>query len=407
MKRLRLLIFFVLASYSPAFYADNSADQNISPEPALVYDWLIVGAGPAGIATLGVLCNLGIHPQSIMWVDAEFNVGRIGQFYQNVPANNKAGPFIDFVNQCAVFSEYHTESLDLLRAQNPTEYSRLGIIVPALQDITNFLRTKVSSQQGWLTQLHFLDDNWHATINGIHLKAGHVVLATGSHPRELDYGISNVIPLDQALDKNILGAHVAPSETIGVVGSSHSAVLVIKYLYELNSKKIINFYRSPLAYTIEMDGWNLNAYNGLKGATAAWAREFLDAQIIPSSILRVLNTEENRNRFLPECDKIIYAIGFERNDLPLENSSEVLYDDKTGVIAPRLFGIGIAFPEYYCDHLGNEDHRVGLTSFMRYIQAIVPQWVNGLGDLPQRSEKYINRRLMLEKFEPLFFIDIL
>lgn len=375
---------------------------------ALPYEWLIIGAGPAGIATIGVLCDLGIDPTTIVWVDPEFNVGRIGQFYQNVPANNKTGPFIDFINQCAIFNECPAASLILLRAEDPTVFPHLGIIVPALQDITDFLLERIPHHRGWLTNLHPIDNStlWQANVGDGSIKARNVVLAIGSHPRTLDYGVSNVIPLDQALDKNVLATHIESHETIGVVGSSHSAVLIIKYLYELETQKIINFYRSPLVYTIDMGGWNLNAYNGLKGATAAWAKEYLERDPLPENILRIYNNEENRVRFLPECNKIVYAVGYERNELPLADNA-VTYDDRTGFIAPGLFGIGIAFPEYYCDPLGNQDHRVGLTSFMEYIQRIVPQWVNGLEDVQHRSELYRYRRTMLEKFEQLFIIDIL
>jgi hypothetical protein len=371
--------------------------------------WLVVGAGPAGIATIGVLLALGVAPKSVIWVDPEFNAGRIGQYYTTVPANNSNKQFIDFVNACAPFKECHAESLEKLRTEDPSVYSELGIIVPALQDLSAFLRTKVTSYQGWLKELHFSNETWCAKVGERNVCACHVVLATGSHPRELNYENVSVIPLDHALDKKTLATYVAPENTIGVIGGSHSGVLILRYLYELNIKKIINLYRSPIVYTIDMGGWNLNAYNGLKGSTAEWAREVLEGPNPPKNILRVYNNEASRAQYLPECDKIIYSVGYERNEIPLtEEYQHLEYDDTTGIIAPRLFGIGIAFPEYYCDPLGNEDYRVGLKSFMDYAQRIIPQWVNGLGDIDaKRVEKYTQQKKMLEKFANLFTIDIL
>ena len=408
MKKL-WLVFICLLSLP----IKNSALMLVSRESAYregTAQWLVVGAGPAGIATVGVLISLGVPPTSIIWVDPDFNVGRIGQFYGTVAANNSNKQFIDFVNACAAFRECTAPSVEKLRAEDPAIYNELGIIVPVLHDLSAFLRTKIISYQGWLKELHFNNETWCAKVNGIDIKACHVVLATGSHPRELNYEGVSVIPLDHALDKKTLATYVTQENTIGVIGGSHSGVLILKYLYELNIKKIINLYRSPIVYTVDMGGWNLNAYNGLKGATAQWAREVLEGPNPPKNIIRVYNDEAARTEYLPECDKIIYSVGYVPNATPLTAEYQQLaYDDTTGIIAPRLFGIGIAFPEYCCDPLGNEDHRVGLKSFMDYAQRIIPQWVNGLGDLDaqQRSEKYKQQKRVLEKFADLFAIDML
>ena len=58
-----LVLSLILTSFSYTYCADN-----------LITDWLIVGAGPAGIATAGVLIDLGIDPHTMVWLDPEFNV---------------------------------------------------------------------------------------------------------------------------------------------------------------------------------------------------------------------------------------------------------------------------------------------------------------------------------------------
>lgn len=399
-----LLVLINVAAHSDQF-------MMVSQESAYregTAQWLVVGAGPAGIAAIGVLLALGVSSKSVIWVDPEFNVGRIGQFYTTVPANNKNIQFIDFINACTPFTECHTPAMEALRAADPNTFSELGSIVPALYDLSAFLCGKVLSHKGWLKELHFSNETWCAKINDYTICASHVILATGSHPRELNYENVAVIPLDHALDKKILSTYVTSENTIGVIGGSHSGILVLKYLYELNVKKIINFYRSPIVYTIDMGGWSLNAYNGLKGSTAQWAQEVLEGPNPPHNILRVYNDEDNRKQYLPECDKIIYSVGYERNETPLSEEYQHLeYDDTTGIIAPRLFGLGIAFPEYYCDPLENEDHRVGLKSFMDYAQRIIPQWVNGLGDIDAKHEQYRQQKKILEKFADIFEIDML
>ena len=76
----------------------------------------------------------------------------------------------------------------------------------------------------------------------------HVVLATGSHPRTLDYQCSHEIPLDCALDKQVLSQMIESTDSIAVIGSLHSAVLVLKSLSELPVKRILNFYKHQLEY---------------------------------------------------------------------------------------------------------------------------------------------------------------
>ena len=109
------------------------------------------------------------------------------------------------------------------------------------------------------------------------------------------------------------------------------------------------------------------------------------------------NNEQARQAWLPICTKIIYAVGYERNELPAIDGqkNDLSYDDRTGIIAPRLFGIGIAFPEKYTDPLGNQEHRVGINSFMDYAQRIIPQWIS----------KEVRSRFA--NFEQLFTIELL
>ena len=78
-------------------------------------------------------------------------------------------------------------------------------------------------------------------------------------------------------------------------------------------------------------------------------------------------------------NKIIYAIGYERNELPtINNMPNSLYDSynvTTGVIGPRLFGIGIAFPEQFIDQTGEPQLGIGLIDFMQYAQCVLPTWM--------------------------------
>jgi hypothetical protein len=116
------------------------------------------------------------------------------------------------------------------------------------------------------------------------------VLAQGSHPRP--HGLEKhcthltALYLDTCLKPSVLGTIIPTRSKVGVAGSSHSAVLVLKSLYELGNVSVVNFSRSPLLYTIYKDGWILYDNTGLKRIAADWAREVLEAKELPPRLRR-------------------------------------------------------------------------------------------------------------------------
>lgn len=395
---------WLLSLFALCFFVSRANDSYVfvkSAKKAVDANWTIIGAGPAGIVTIGLLLDLGISGQDITWIDPEFNVGRLGKYYESVPGNTKNKVFISFLESCKTFQEIKTPSMDALLSLDLEKEFPLTTIIEPLRDITKHLSSKVRCVQGMLTGFQFEEDAWEVSIStndGAPLKSiisEHVVLATGSHPRTGDYQCETTIPLDIALDKQALAQQISSQDSIAVIGSSHSAILILKFLSELKVKRIINFYKNPIIYAVDMGTWVLHGSAGLRGIAAEWAREVLEKNP-PANILRLQNTQEHRDAWLSVCNKIIYAIGYERNELPTVNGNpELNYDDKTGIIAPRLFGIGIAFPEKYVDPLGNIEHRIGLNSFMDYAQRMIPQWITK------------DTRARFSSFEDLFTIDAL
>ena len=159
--------------------------------------WAIIGAGPAGIVIVGLLLDLGVPRDQIVWIDPEFNVGRLGQYYETVPGNTKTCLYIDFIRACKTFQECSPKAIEeLQKYELALEYS-LSIIIKPLQQITECMRKRVDTQQTMLTGLEFADDKWHIECgNGFECDADRVVLATGSYPRSLNYTDSPEIPLD-------------------------------------------------------------------------------------------------------------------------------------------------------------------------------------------------------------------
>jgi len=329
------------------------------------YPWVVIGGGPAGILSVAKLLDTGIT--GILWIDEKFNVGRIGEYYKNVPSNDTVKDWIDMLNsyQCLrTFSESLGGKYGLETSQP------LGVIYHIFANITEYLQKQVKFQKGYVKELKYERNQWYINIKNQHRidKGDKIILATGSHPIELNYQTqlynSQTIPLDLAIDERKLSDYVDTSDTVAVIGSGQSAVLLLKYLTDLKVGHIINLHKITLEETV----------NSLKALTKKWALSFL-ASKNKNSILRVSNSSVNREKWLPQCTKIIYAVGFERNPLPKIRGTPIDLEANDGILGQNLFGVGIAFPATEKDRDGHIIKLVGFTSFTRFLQEHFETWL--------------------------------
>lgn len=338
------------------------------------YQWAIVGAGPAGIAAVGKLLDNGVLPEHILWCDPHFKVGDFGLLWQNVSSNTKVKYFKDFLLAVQSF-RYPEAPIDFQLNHLPSEETcTLAFMVEPLQWITDHLLQKVSYIETTIQSIYLSGRLWSLCTGNQTYQAKNVILATGALPSTLNYPGVNVIPFDTAIDKEKLSSVISCGETYGVFGASHSAMIILKHLVDLKVSKIINFYRSPCCYAIEMDDWILFDNTGLKGQSAAWARQKIDG-VLPPNLFRCTTSEPNISRYLPECEQVIYAVGFEqRKSLVIGAYEYSQHNPYIGIIAPGLFGLGIAYPETKSDIYGNVESQVGLWKFMVYLNKVMPIW---------------------------------
>ncbi len=338
------------------------------------YQWTVIGAGPAGIAAVGKLLDNGITADQILWCDPHFKVGDLGMYWSNVSSNTKAKLFTDFLKASSAFSYELAAEHFVLNDLNQENTCTLNYVVEPLQWVTDHLLKQVISRKTSIHNLYLAERLWFLQDDNCTYKSHNVILATGALPSNLNYPGVEVIPFDTAINKEHLVKAVDINETYAVFGSSHSAIIILRYLVEIGVKKVINFYRSPCRYAIDMNDWILFDNTGLKGETALWAREHIDG-ILPSNLIRYNTTEINIARFLPECHKIIYAVGFERRkNIVIGGYEDTKYNPYIGIIGPGLFGLGIAYPELKADPFGSIESQVGLWKFMVYLNRVLPIW---------------------------------
>lgn len=238
-----------------------------------------------------------------------------------------------------------------------------------------------------------------------------LIFCTGSSPINPSLPVkiagTQALDLDIALTPTLLSQEIPKQPTtIAVIGASHSAILVLMNLYKLASSthpdlKIKWFTRHELKYAEYMDdGWILRDNTGLKGDTAAWARENLEPEKFSSSKVSKYITKieykrgleaETYVQHMPGCDRYVQAIGYNRDEIPkitkrvkgseeevtieaVFNSNTGGFEDEKGEKIKGLYGAGIAFPERVTDPYGNAEHAVGFWKFMKFVKQVVKDW---------------------------------
>lgn len=340
-----------------------------------VFDWVVIGAGPAGIAAIGKLLDHQIPSEQIGWLDPAFKVGDLGEKWHSVPSNTKVGLFLKFLNNCRSFQYKECKKKFPINQLSPEDNCLLKEIADPLQWVTDHLTSVVRTIQGEAVALNLEGGWWEVKTMSSLIRAKNVILCIGAETKLLPLAHPTVIPLEIALNPAKLAQEIDPQDVVGVFGSSHSAILALANLMTLKPKMIHNFYRSPHIYAVELGDWILFDNVGLKGSAAKWARQHLDGPL-PKNLNRCLTSDKTFEEVLALCNKVIYAVGFERRKTPvMEQFPSASYQETTGIIAPGLFGLGIAYPQAQLDPLGNREYRVGLWKFMDYLNTMLPIWL--------------------------------
>ena len=339
----------------------------------MAYAWTVIGAGPAGIAAVGRLLDQGIPPDKIAWVDPAFAAGDLGQKWRQVSSNTVAGTFMSFLNGSAAF-RFSEAPASPLQEVDPQETCALGLVAEPLVWITRHLRERVHVFETTATALYLQQRQWRIETLDPELASDNVILAVGAVPKSLDYPLDE-IPVEVALDPEKLAERALEGATVAVFGSSHSSMIVLPHLLRHPVAKVMNFYRSPLKYAVYLDDWILFDDTGLKGRAAVWARENIDG-VYPERLERCWVFSPEFPEILGACDHVVYTVGFEPRKLPeTPQWGRLEYNRMNGILAPGLFGLGIAFPEYAEDPYGYGQYRVGLKKFLDYLDSVLPLWM--------------------------------
>ncbi|KAK4173842.1 pyridine nucleotide-disulfide oxidoreductase-domain-containing protein [Triangularia setosa] len=396
--------------------------QNVTPKDAAA---IVIGAGPAGIAVVGNLLEQIKDDGKIVWIDEQFQGGRINRFYREVPGNTAVKLFVDYAEALKPFqhilkTEHKPNAITALEKLHQDGTCSLSYAGDMLNLLTAGLKQhpRVQAVQAKANFAYFDPQTkfWTLTTTSTpsSVTAPLVVYCTGAFPSTAPLPLSSppMIPLDTALTPTILSTTIPRDQhfTIGVLGGSHSAILVLMNLYKLRTishslLKIKWFTRHPtLRYAVPKDGYIQYDNTGLKGRAAEFGRTQLDGDVLLTSeagryITRIdcSGGKEKEwallERELKDCQGVVQAVGYTPAPVPevrIGDGKEAVKlgkDARTGAFHVEgekgkqigLFGAGIAFPEEVDTPEGEREYAVGMWKFMKFLKRVVPEWVGGSG----------------------------
>ena len=373
--------------------------------------WTVVGGGPMGILAVARLLELAPPSARVAWIDAAFGVGRLPT-YASVPGNTICGKLeraflaaegLNFTTAQGARRAANEGEPDCILGKralidtDATQTCGLNLCVDAFHDATTALRLheRVDSYLGEVDALRGDAAGWCASMRGSPggsrgandrvVRSAHVLLCTGAAPRPAPASALRVLN-----EAGVFAAEhddvVAPARLAGlqrtapalaganwvVVGGSHSGVLAAQNLAAAGAARVTVLTRSPLRFAEPRgeehgDGWVKFDGTGLKGTVAAWARA------PPSNVTievcgDVLDDAAIARRAVQRgADAAAYCIGFDRIEpAVVEYASRAVALDAAYVArsahvagAPRLYGVGLGFPDEWTDPEGRTETRVG------------------------------------------------
>lgn len=322
------------------------------------FQWTVIGAGPAGIAAVGQLLDAKIPPKNIAWIDPDFKVGDFGTAWKKVTSNTPVKSFIKFYNEFESFDFNQRPEPFMIEHMKDDSTCPLMLATQPLTWITGRLKSKVTSITGFATTLGRHFNGWSIKLScDQSLTTQKVILALGGESLTLPYPNLITIPLKTAVNPDLIIEAVEPDDIIAVFGSYQSARTVAENLAKTKAKKIIHFYRSERSFEENV-------------ASLDFSDQTECYPITPSNLLT----------HIPLCNKAIYAVGFTRRTINIEGLAQDFgYDAQTGIVAPGIYGLGMAFPEILPYTMGRLAYKVSaIWPFTKHLKKIFPIWLHEL-----------------------------
>ena len=163
-----------------------------------------------------------------------------------------------------------------------------------------------------------------------------ICFCVGMQPRLEDYGIP-IIPLSIALDLDALKRILEPGQHVTVIGSAHSATLILRNLNAIPDISAACAYRGSRPFKFARDG----EYGGIKQESAVIADSILKGDYM-RLILVPLTDTKSLSKTIRASNWIVQATGFKSEfpEILCKAGGSIIptWDAKTGMsVSPEIF----------------------------------------------------------------------
>jgi hypothetical protein len=321
----------------------------------------IVGTGAAGLLALLSLSFTKLSPEEIVLIDPYHDGGDLQRKYCCVESNTIWNQLLEILRSKGI-------PIDTLpspwRELDPAKPALLKHYIQLLRYITKPFAQRCEMIYATVSRLE--EEKGQVRVHfgeNQSLKTKVCIVTTGCHAKNLSYPIPT-IPLEIALNREMLKTYVEPTQTVCVFGLAHSGTLILSNLHELKVNTHA-FYKGTKPFFFARDG----EYDGIKQESATIADAII-AGDYPLTHLHSLSDTAEIIRWTRKSDWVIYAAGFQRTSV----SAGLTYNGATGQIneLPNTWGFGIAFPNQAPDGIHWD---VSLPSFFSHIELQLPKIV--------------------------------
>lgn len=325
----------------------------------------IIGSGTASLLVLICLKNNKINPKQITIIDPYFDGGDLKRKWYSVRSNTVWKQILDSVPP--------SEFSDKYKNLNPETPCELHLIIEYLMEQVKPFLNQCILRTGTVTSINKEtkeNKQWSITMSSslIPIISDVLILTQGAEPKTMDLSIPS-IPLEIALDSQLIKRYISQDDHVIVFGTAHSGTLVLLNLAQ-NNIQTSAFYKSNTnkPFLFARDG----EYVGIKQDSAIIADDITNGKY-PSIQLYSLNDVSSLIHVSKLATKVVYAIGFQaRNIMANINLNE--YNGNSGRIkeTDTAWGFGSAYPSLAEDGIHWD---IGVPSFMEHIQKQIPDIV--------------------------------
>jgi len=319
-----------------------------------MYEYAIIGYGVTGMIVLAILHTNSINLSKVCVIDPYFDGGALMRDYGNVISNT---PFTKCINALRLIKPDYTIPEEY-KIYDESKTTALYVLANILKDFTKNALSQVDTIEDYVTYIK-KDSAWTIQTRRKEITSNIIFLCQGSQQKVLECGIQS-IPIQIALNKDLLSRYVKPTDKVVIFGTSHSGCLVLENLNKLNIQTTAIFkHKEPFLFA--KDG----EYDGIKEeaeriANSIINNEYTNLTLVNSSKIDIML------KSLRKCNWVIYSIGFEPKTIS-SNIDLIKYDNTSGKIleTDNAYGFGIAYPSLAPDSVHVD---VGIISFVEHIQ---------------------------------------